>query len=156
MNRLGQLLARLRRDPATGGLVELCRRTTLEGWDHLQQAEAAGHGILLVTPEANGAWRLAARVLAEWAGPVHLLLPDDPETAQRLLAAADGLGLADPVAPDRANEALATGAKLLRVGTAEVGPARDQDAAPDDQAPTHLSVTVDQAGPRFRICITPG
>ena len=51
-------------------LVELCRRLTLEGWDHLQTAASAGRGVLVLTADL-GSWEIATRAVGTYAGPLH-------------------------------------------------------------------------------------
>ncbi len=62
-------------DTLAGGgldLVELCRRLTLEGWEHLQAAEAGGRGVIVLTSHL-GSWEIATWAVAVYAGPVHAL-----------------------------------------------------------------------------------
>jgi KDO2-lipid IV(A) lauroyltransferase len=55
-------------------LQELCRRTTLEGWDHMLAARAAARprGFLLITGHV-GLWEHAAHAVGVYAGPLHVV-----------------------------------------------------------------------------------
>lgn len=56
-------------------LVELCRRTTLEDWDHLLDArrQAAPRGVFVMTAHF-GVWEQAAHALGAWGGgPLHVI-----------------------------------------------------------------------------------
>jgi hypothetical protein len=126
---LARLLERLlERRALRWSLVDLCRRTTHEGWEHLRAAEAAGRGVALVTP-AGTLWVVAARALAAWAGPLHLAMPAgaaDRRLAQ-LTCGGDGPQLA--TSSKAITEALSRGARVLFVGSLEV-PTEIQDALP--------------------------
>lgn len=66
-------------------LVTLCRHLSLEGWEHLQEAETAGRGVLLLT-SALGYPGIAARAVGAYAGPV-LPAAGDRAALERVLAA---------------------------------------------------------------------
>ena len=55
-------------------LVELCRRTTLEGWHLLEAAReaAAPRGVFVMTAHF-GFWEQAAHALGGWGGPLHVV-----------------------------------------------------------------------------------
>ncbi|HEX2254318.1 MAG TPA: lysophospholipid acyltransferase family protein [Thermoanaerobaculia bacterium] len=55
-------------------LVELCRRTTIEGWHHVQaaQAAAAPRGFFVATAHF-GLWEVAAHALGIYAGPTWVV-----------------------------------------------------------------------------------
>lgn len=57
--------------------VELCRRLTLHGWRHLDEAEAAsaerGAGGVLVLSAHLGNWEMAAHPVALYRGPFHVV-----------------------------------------------------------------------------------
>lgn len=53
-------------------LEELCRRTTLDGWDRFEAARAAAapRGVLLISAHL-GLWEHAAHAVGTYAGPLH-------------------------------------------------------------------------------------
>jgi KDO2-lipid IV(A) lauroyltransferase len=53
--------------------VEVCRRFTLEGWEHLEAAEALGRGTFFLTAHI-GFWELAPAVLGLYRGPVGIVV----------------------------------------------------------------------------------
>lgn len=58
-------------------LVELCRRMDLEGWEHLQEAEAragdeAGVGVVVLSAHL-GLWEVAAYPPGIYGGPLHVV-----------------------------------------------------------------------------------
>lgn len=55
-------------------LVEMCRRTTIEGWENVQaaQAAAAPRGFFVATAHL-GLWEMAAHVLGVYAGPAAVV-----------------------------------------------------------------------------------
>ncbi len=79
------------------GLVELCRRLDLEGWDNLQAAEARAHdrgvGVFLLTGHI-GLWEMAAYAAGVYGGPVHVIgRPlDNPWLDRELVRARRRLG----------------------------------------------------------------
>jgi KDO2-lipid IV(A) lauroyltransferase len=52
------------------GPVDLCRRTTLEGWEHLVTAEERGRGVLVMGAHL-GAWEPVPPLVALYRGPMH-------------------------------------------------------------------------------------
>lgn len=52
----------------------LCKRLTLEGWDHLEAAESQGQG-LLILGAGFGSWPIAALAVALYRGPIETLGP---------------------------------------------------------------------------------
>lgn len=133
-------------------LVELCRRTTLDGWDDLQEAAAAGRGVALLVSEGDE-WPVAARALAGWAGPLHLALPAGGR-ARRLadLVCADGASAPRPASgPDVVGRALAAGEKVLFV--VETGsPPPPPPAIPEGVAVLDVTVERPRRG-RYRVVI---
>jgi KDO2-lipid IV(A) lauroyltransferase len=53
-------------------LVGLCRRLTIEGWEHVLAAQQQGRGILFITAHL-GAWEIAADALGTYAGQLHVV-----------------------------------------------------------------------------------
>jgi len=55
-------------------LEELCRRTTLDGWDRFEAARAAAapRGVLLISAHL-GLWEHAAHAVGTYAGPLHVV-----------------------------------------------------------------------------------
>lgn len=55
-------------------LVEMCRRVTLEGWEHVGEARrrAAPRGVFIMTAHM-GLWEMAAHVFGTYAGPLHVV-----------------------------------------------------------------------------------
>lgn len=51
-------------------LVELCRRLTYEGWEHLEAARARPGGFFGLTAHL-GCWEIAAHVTGAYFGPLH-------------------------------------------------------------------------------------
>jgi Kdo2-lipid IVA lauroyltransferase/acyltransferase len=64
---LADLVSSSRFDP-----VEVCRRFTYEGWEHLGEAAAAGKGVFLLTAHM-GLWELAALPVGLYQGPLHVI-----------------------------------------------------------------------------------
>lgn len=54
------------------GPVELCRRLTLEGWQHLDEAERLDKGTLIVTAHL-GNWEIVGYALALYKGETHVV-----------------------------------------------------------------------------------
>ena len=54
------------------GPVELCERLTLEGWEHVAAAEAAGGGTLYLTAHL-GHWEIAPHPLGLYRGTLHVV-----------------------------------------------------------------------------------
>lgn len=52
--------------------VELCRRLTLEGWEHWHTAKDAGRGVLVMGAHL-GNWEAVSPALALYAGDLHIL-----------------------------------------------------------------------------------
>lgn len=57
--------------------VGLCRRLTLEGWEHLETAERDGRGTLVVTAHL-GNWELVGYTLALYKGPTWIVARPTP------------------------------------------------------------------------------
>ena len=74
-------------DTASAGHLEapaLCRRLTLEGWEHLEAAESQGRGILVLGAQL-GHWQLAALAVALYRGPIDVAQPCE-DSLRRLFA----------------------------------------------------------------------
>ena len=54
------------------GAEEICRRTRLEGWENLLRAEAAGHGLLLLTAHF-ASWEMLGDPVSLYRGPSHAI-----------------------------------------------------------------------------------
>lgn len=151
-SRAGWLVRLLAPRTLRWSLVELCRRTTLDGWDELQAAAAEDRGVALLASAADD-WPLAARALAGWAGPLHLALPAG-ERDRRLarLACAGGGSAPRPAAgPDSVARAFAAGEKVLFV--IEAGCRQAPPPAVPEGVPA-LAVAVERSGRgRYRLVI---
>lgn len=66
-------------------LVGLCRRLTLEGWEHLEAAEARGKGVF-ITSGHLGNWEVAAYPVGIYRGPFHVFSrpPNNPRFAREM------------------------------------------------------------------------
>lgn len=53
-------------------LVELCRHLTLEGWEHVEEAEAQGRGVFFLSAHL-GYWEIAAYPPGIYGGPLHVV-----------------------------------------------------------------------------------
>lgn len=53
-------------------LVELCRRLTLEGWEHVEDAEALDRGVFFLSAHL-GYWEIAAYPPGIYGGPLHVV-----------------------------------------------------------------------------------
>lgn len=134
-------------------LVELCRRTSLEGWDALQAAAAAERGVALIT-SAGAPWLVAARALAAWAGPLHLALPagDRDRRLARLACASGDPGPRLAEGADAARGVLAAGGTVLFV--VEAGTALDALPIPDEIPQVAIAVERTRRG-RYRLILSP-
>jgi KDO2-lipid IV(A) lauroyltransferase len=67
--------------------VALCRRLTLDGWHHLDEAESAGRGVLILGSHL-GNWEMLCPILALYRGGLRIMgrPPDNPHLARELLA----------------------------------------------------------------------
>lgn len=65
---------------------QLCRRLTLEGWEHLRQAEELGRGVFIMSAHL-GCWEIAALPVGLYRGSFHILNRplDNPHLDRRLL-----------------------------------------------------------------------
>jgi KDO2-lipid IV(A) lauroyltransferase len=124
-------------------LVELCRRLTLEGWDHLQAAEAAGRGVLVLTGHL-GLWEVVAWAVGAYAGPVHALGRPlaNPRLAAEHARTAERFGLR--LQPERSATgemaaALAAGEKVAAVIDRPPPPGADRVAVPFLGRPIEVS-----------------
>lgn len=132
-------------------LVELCRRTTLDGWEHLQAAEAAGRGVALIAA-SDAPWPVAARALAAWAGPLHLALPADARDRRtaRLACSSSGAGPRLAAGPTAVRNALGVGDKVLFT----VGAETSAELSLPDGVPV-LPIAVENTGRgRYRLVIS--
>jgi KDO2-lipid IV(A) lauroyltransferase len=50
----------------------LCARTTVEGWEHLDEARSAGHGAMLMSAHL-GTWEIAAHTIGLYQGGMHVI-----------------------------------------------------------------------------------
>lgn len=73
--------------------VGLCRRVTLEGWEHLTEAEGDGRGVVLLSAHV-GNWEMAAQVIGLYAGPLAVVTRamDNPLLETRIRALRERLG----------------------------------------------------------------
>ncbi len=51
---------------------EVCRRLTLEGWEHFEAARAEGRGVLVMSAHL-GSWEMAAHVVGLYGEPMHVI-----------------------------------------------------------------------------------
>lgn len=140
--------------PLRWSLVELCRRTSLVGWEHLLAAQAAGGGVGLVA-ESGTPWPVAARAIAAWAGPLHLA-PPGRAADRRLarLACSGDDGPREAPSPEAAREALSAGGTVLFVAAA--GAPNELAAAAFPDGTGVLRVLVERAPRgRYRVSIEP-
>lgn len=153
VQRPGWLALLLAPRPLRWSLVELCRRTTLDGWDELQSAAAAGRGVALLA-SSDDQWPVAARALAGWAGPLHLALTADGRSARwARLWSADGESSPRPAdGADAVGKALAAGEKVLFV--IEAGSPPRPTAIPDGVPVLDVAIERPQRG-RYRLVIRP-
>lgn len=65
---------------------EYCRRVTLEGWEHLQQADSLGRGVLLMAAHL-GWWEIGAWSIGLYRGPMHAVVRplDNPYVNRELV-----------------------------------------------------------------------
>jgi KDO2-lipid IV(A) lauroyltransferase len=52
--------------------VEICRRLTLQGWEHLEAARARGRGVLVMSAHL-GSWEMAAHTVGLYGEPMHVI-----------------------------------------------------------------------------------
>jgi KDO2-lipid IV(A) lauroyltransferase len=67
--------------------VGICERFTLQGWEHLEAAEALGRGIFVLSPHI-GFWELVPPVIGLYRGRFHIVFrpPDNPYLDRELRA----------------------------------------------------------------------
>jgi KDO2-lipid IV(A) lauroyltransferase len=67
--------------------VGICERFTLEGWEHVQAAEAGGRGFFILSPHI-GFWELVPPVIGLYSGTFHVVFrpPDNPHLDRELRA----------------------------------------------------------------------
>src|SRR3954468_2016163 len=53
--------------------VEICRRFTLEGWEHLEEAERQGRGVFMLTAHL-GLWELVPPIVGLYRGPIYIVV----------------------------------------------------------------------------------
>jgi KDO2-lipid IV(A) lauroyltransferase len=67
--------------------VEICRRFTLEGWQHLEEAERQGRGIVVLSAHI-GYWEIMPPVIGLYRGPISIVVrPADNPWLDRELGA---------------------------------------------------------------------
>jgi KDO2-lipid IV(A) lauroyltransferase len=75
--------------------VELCRRFSFEGWEHLDQAESLGRGVFLLGAHL-GCWEISGRAIGLYHGVLHTVArpADNPYLDRELLRLRTNLGYA--------------------------------------------------------------
>ncbi len=65
--------------------TDLCRHVTVEGWDHLKEAEEDERGVMLLSAHV-GNWEMAAQIIGLYAGPLHVVVRamDNPALDRRI------------------------------------------------------------------------
>jgi Kdo2-lipid IVA lauroyltransferase/acyltransferase len=65
--------------------VEICRRFTFEGWDHLERAESLGRGVFLLGAH-HGLWEISGKPIALYRGPMYTIArpADNPHLEREL------------------------------------------------------------------------
>lgn len=73
--------------------VEICRHFTLEGWEHLEEAESRGKGIFILSAHL-GLWELVPPVVGLYRGPMHIVVrpADNPYLDAELRALRERFG----------------------------------------------------------------
>lgn len=67
--------------------VAICERFTLEGWEHVEAADALGRGFFVLSPHL-GFWELVPPIVGLYRGPFHIVFrpPDNPHLDRELRA----------------------------------------------------------------------
>ncbi|HVR10263.1 MAG TPA: lysophospholipid acyltransferase family protein [Thermoanaerobaculia bacterium] len=75
--------------------VELCRRFSYEGWEHLDRAERLGRGVFLLGAH-HGCWEISGRPIGLYRGVIHTVArpADNPHLDRELSRLRRGLGYA--------------------------------------------------------------
>lgn len=75
--------------------VELCRRFSYEGWEHLERAERLGRGVFLLGAHL-GYWEISGRPITLYRGVLHTIArpADNPYLDRELSRLRRGLGFA--------------------------------------------------------------
>lgn len=75
--------------------VELCRRFTFQGWEHLESAERLGRGVFLLGAH-HGYWEISGRPIGLYRGVIHTVArpADNPHLDRELSRLRQGLGYA--------------------------------------------------------------
>jgi Kdo2-lipid IVA lauroyltransferase/acyltransferase len=75
--------------------VELCRRFSYEGWEHLDRAERLGRGVFLLGAH-HGYWEISGRPIGLYRGVLHTVArpADNPHLERELTRLRRGLGYA--------------------------------------------------------------
>jgi KDO2-lipid IV(A) lauroyltransferase len=75
--------------------VELCRRVSYEGWEHLDRAERLGRGVFLLGAH-HGYWEISGRPIGLYRGVIHTVArpADNPHLDRELSRLRRGLGYA--------------------------------------------------------------
>jgi KDO2-lipid IV(A) lauroyltransferase len=87
---LFDLISSQRLDP-----VELCRRFSFEGWEHLDRAESLGRGVFLLGAHL-GSWEMSGRPIGLYKGVLHTVArpADNPYLDRELMRLRTALGFA--------------------------------------------------------------
>lgn len=126
--------------------VELCRRLTLDGWEHFEAARSRGRGVLVMSAHL-GTWEIAAYPVGLYGEPMHVIgRPlDNPLLDRRLARIRTRFG--NRTIPKRGAARGALG--VLRDGGV-VGILIDQRVRPDEGEPLpffgHPAITSPLAG----------
>jgi KDO2-lipid IV(A) lauroyltransferase len=93
--------------------AELCARLTIEGWEHLDAARAAGNGVLAMSAHL-GSWEIAAYPIGLYREPLHVIgRPlDNPHLDHHLSASRTRFGNATISKRNAARDSL----RVLRSG----------------------------------------
>jgi Kdo2-lipid IVA lauroyltransferase/acyltransferase len=73
--------------------VEICRRFTFEGWEHLERAESLGRGVFLLGAH-HGLWEISGKPIALYRGPMYTIArpADNPHLERELSGLRERLG----------------------------------------------------------------
>ncbi len=73
--------------------VEICRRFTFEGWEHLERAESLGRGVFLLGAH-HGLWEISGKPITLYRGPMYTIArpADNPHLERELSGLRGRLG----------------------------------------------------------------